>query len=114
MNVRRIDFDEPKYAYPAFLTLIFIPFTTSTFVGVNIGYVTYIFLSIMTLDIIDNVKTLYDDVSSRFKKKFKRKKFGAENDEGETTGDERSSVFEELFSTDFDTASDHISNPLVY
>ena len=61
MNVRRINFDEPKFSYPAFVTLIFIPFTNSTFVGLVIGYISYFMLSIVTLDIIDNVRDLYID-----------------------------------------------------
>lgn len=54
MNVKRIDFDDLKYAFPAFCTLFFIAFTSSTLAGLVIGYCCYIFLSIFTLDIVDN------------------------------------------------------------
>jgi hypothetical protein len=61
MNVQRIDFNVYKYSFPAFCTLFFIPFTSSTLAGLMIGYSCYIFLSIFTLDIIDNARDLWEE-----------------------------------------------------
>ena len=61
MNVQRVNFTEAKYAFPAFLTLFFIPFTFSTLCGLVIGYTCYIFVSIYTLDIIDYAHDLYNE-----------------------------------------------------
>ena len=61
VNVKRIDFEDARTAYPSFLTLFFIPFTSNTICGLLVGYTCYIFLSIFTMDFIDNARDIYDD-----------------------------------------------------
>jgi AGZA family xanthine/uracil permease-like MFS transporter len=46
--VARIDWDEPRIAIPAFLTIVTIPLTYSIATGLSLGLVTYAILELAT------------------------------------------------------------------
>lgn len=60
LNIQRLDFTDYKYTFPAFCTLFYIPFTSSTLCGLVVGYFCYTVISIFTLDIIDNTKDIIE------------------------------------------------------
>lgn len=49
-NISKIDFVDSKYAMPAFLTIVLIPFTQSTIVGVGFGFTLHAIILIISGD----------------------------------------------------------------
>jgi len=47
-NVGRIEWDDPREYIPAFITMTVIPFTFSITDGIAFGFISYVFLSVMT------------------------------------------------------------------
>lgn len=53
-NVKRIDWQDYRLAFPSYIILFFIPFTYSILRGVAFGYIMYIFIGLFTGDMIEN------------------------------------------------------------
>jgi len=47
-NVGRIEWDDPREYLPAFITIVFIPFTFSITDGIAFGFISYVVLGLLT------------------------------------------------------------------
>ena len=59
-NVQKIQWSDYQHAYPAFITLFFIPFTYSIVRGVIYGWIAYLILTLMTGELYHNTIDLIE------------------------------------------------------